>query len=218
MSISTIPAKLRLCLPALIALLFLTISQTPSQAQQFQDGRHYLSLPAPLATSSPGKIEVAYMFSYSSPHSNHNEPTMQRWSQRLPNDINLIYIPVGWSAPMALDRQVFYTLQMLGELGKYHQTAFDTHHQQRQRVGRIDDWARLFQNHGLNYEKFKRAANSFQVQSMVQKADVFSRSAGVRGIPSIVVNGQYLVTTSSIEDALRVTNYLVSQIRAQRNN
>ena len=44
----------------------------------------------------------------------------------------------------------------------------------------------------------------------------FAVASGIEGTPSMVVNGKYRVTARSMEDMLRVTDFLVAKERARK--
>ncbi|MGV3590310.1 MAG: thiol:disulfide interchange protein DsbA/DsbL, partial [Gammaproteobacteria bacterium] len=58
---------------------------------------------------------------------------------------------------------------------------------------------------------------SFQVNSAVRQADTRMRAYGVRGVPNLIVNGKYRITTGegvpTQADMLKVAEFLIEKER-----
>jgi thiol:disulfide interchange protein DsbA len=55
-----------------------------------------------------------------------------------------------------------------------------------------------------------------QVDALMQSARAFEVGIQLPGTPTMVVNGRYLITPRTHQDALRIADQLVTQLRAAR--
>ena len=109
--------------------------------------------------------------------------------------------------------QAYYTAETLGVRPAVHTAIFDGIHQARQDLRRPDLLAELFETHAdVSAEDFSAAYNSFSVRSRVQQAKAKTRAYRVTGVPSMVVNGKYMVDGQLAKGnarMLEVVDYLV---------
>src|SRR5262245_41324719 len=111
-----------------ISLLFATVAsaQPPPIA-----GIHFRELkqPQPLAVS-PGKIEVVEFFWYRCPHCYALEPELEALLAKLPAGVQFRRVPVIFGDHWAIDAQILYTLEALGEFDRLHRGLLDAIHQE----------------------------------------------------------------------------------------
>jgi thiol:disulfide interchange protein DsbA len=181
------------------------------------EGRHYTKLAQPVAvTVPPGKIEVVEFFSYGCPHCYALEPTLEAWAKRLPNDVVLKRVPVGFNALYENYQKIFYALEAMGKLDTMHVKVFDAIHQQRQRLDKEADIAAFMSANGVDGAKFLELYKSFTVQSKVRQAKQLAEAYKIEGVPTFGVQGRYTTSGSqagSNERALAVTDVLVQTAR-----
>lgn len=181
------------------------------------EGRHYTKLAQPVPVSAPaGKIEVVEFFSYGCPHCYALEPTLEGWAKRLPNDVVLKRVPVGFNALYENYQKIFYALEAMGQLEGMHMKVFNAIHQQRQRLDKEADIAAFMTANGLDGAKFIELYKSFSVQSKARQAQQLSQAYKIEGVPTMAVQGRYTTSGSqagSNERALAVTDALVQSVR-----
>lgn len=204
----------------LFSLLFVAfIGSTASCADELQSGRDYSVLDQPLAVPKD-KIEVVEFFSYGCPHCNDFHPALDAWAAKLPKDVTLRRVPVSFNRPpWARLSRLYFTLDAMGELTRLNGAVFKALHEERINFNSdeaIIDWA---VKNGLDGKKFGAMLSSFSVQSMVPRADKESASAHIQGVPSLVVDGKYLLINESAAnfgDLLQHVDTLVAKARAER--
>jgi thiol:disulfide interchange protein DsbA len=181
------------------------------------EGTHYTKLAQPVPVSTPaGKIEVVEFFSYGCPHCYALEPTLEAWAKRLPNDVVVKRVPVGFNALYENYQKIFYALEAMGQLEAMHQKVFNAIHQQRQRLDKEADIAAFMTANGLDGAKFIELYKSFTVQSKAKQAQQLSQAYKIEGVPTMAVQGRYTTSGSqagSNERALAVTDALVQSVR-----
>ena len=74
---------------------------------------------------------------------------------------------------------------------------------------------------GIDPAAFDKAWTSFQVTSAVKQAGVRMREYGVNGVPNLIVNGKYRVSSGDAvttqADMLKVVDFLVAKERSSKN-
>lgn len=208
----------------LVAALLLVAGTAPAAVQPGED---YVLLNPPQPTSGD-KIEVLEFFFYGCSHCYDLHPQLSAWKNTMPKDVELIYLPVpnfqaSWE-PMA---RTFYALESLGQVNQLHDALFKAWH-----VDHIDlsDEAAITNFvalHGVDRAKFSAAYNSFSMQSKVVRAKQMVSSYGIRGTPTLVVDGKYVLTGTkqgvvngerqlvglAAADKIRVLNEVIAMAR-----
>ena len=72
--------------------------------------------------------------------------------------------------------------------------------------------------HGVDTKKFAAAYRSFTVESKLKRAAQLTQAYKIDGVPSMAVDGKYVVNTDNIksfEQLLGVTDYLIEMVRKQ---
>jgi len=66
-------------------------------------------------------------------------------------------------------------------------------------------------------KKFGAAYNSFSLAGKVARSNQLVRSYGVRGTPTIAVDGKYIITGLEPADTVRVLNEVIEIARKERS-
>ena len=192
----------------------------PAQAQ-LATGRDYVAIDPPITTDTPAKIEIIEFFSYACPHCNDLSPHLNRWAAKLPSDVALRRVPVGFNSPFyQLMARLYYALEAIGELQRLDEPLFHAIHVKGLKLvdeRSIADWVTA---QGVDAKKFSDAFYAFGVVSKAKRADQLAQAAHITGVPAIVVDGRYLVTGKDIKtlpDLLALTDKVIDKRRAERN-
>jgi thiol:disulfide interchange protein DsbA len=209
---------------SLFASLLMLVAFTSSYADTPQvpkEGTEYLPTTQVMPTDNPAKIEVIELFWYGCPHCYHLEPALDAWLKKLPKDVEFRRVPgiarPEW-VPMA---KAYYTLEALGITDKLHAALFDAIHKQKvlNPVDEVAAIAWITKQSGLDRKKVEDTYRSFSVTTKVSRAYQVFQTSGATGVPSLIVEGRYLTSSTlagSTDDALRVTDYLIAKVRAER--
>ncbi|OIR09751.1 thiol:disulfide interchange protein DsbA precursor [mine drainage metagenome] len=195
-----------------VALLCATYAQAEVMA-----GRDYKVMSSPMPTSSGKKVEVLEFFFYGCPHCYHLHPYISAWEKKMPKDVALEYVPVifndSWE-PMA---HTYYALEAMGKIKDLHDALFEAWN-----VQNIDlnDEARITEfvaKHGVDRSKFDAGYNSFAVSSKIARSNQLVQSYGIRGTPTIAVDGKYIITGLQPQETIRVLDEVVALARKERS-
>ncbi len=197
----------------LVAAVLIFSTQVFAETQL---GRDYKQL-------SPGqpvrgeKIEVLEFFFYGCSHCFHLHPSLSAWEKKMPKDVELQLVPTifrdSWE-PMA---RTFYALEAMGQLRRLHDDLFNAWN-----VNNIDlsDEAKILDfvaQRGVDRAKFSADYNSFTMSSKVSRSNQMVRDYGIRGTPTVIVDGKYVVTGLTPEETISVLNDLIVKARKERS-
>lgn len=184
------------------------------------EGKDYFAIKPPQPTSDASRIVVTEFFSYQCPHCNSFARPFTSWSGKLPADVRAerVAVSIGHSSwePMA---RAFYALEAMKVTAKVDEALFTAIHRQGAKLvteSSIADW---LGKHGVSRSEFTKFYGSFSVQLKTKRADELSRAHRIPSVPSLVIDGRYMVTTvddGTFDDQLKVADHLVEKVRRER--
>jgi thiol:disulfide interchange protein DsbA len=151
----------------------------------------YEKLSPPQPTEGNGKIEVIEFFWYGCPHCYRLEPSLNAWLKNKPADVVFKRVHAIPNEAWGRHAYIYYTLEAMGLLDKYHEKVFDAiHKDQKNLLNRKirDEW---LQQNGIDPQKFSEVEQSFGVNSKVKRAAQMTQEYKVDGVPRIIVDGKY---------------------------
>lgn len=186
-----------------------------------QMGREFDRTAQTIATDNPNKIEVTELFWYGCGHCHQMEVPLNAWVKKLPADVVFKRIPglpnQSW-APMA---KTYYAMETLGVLEKLHTPLFDAIHKQKTLNPTNEkaaiDW--VTKQSGLDKIKVEEAFKSFTTNTQLNRAANIFRASGATGVPSLVINGQFITSSTMAgnnDAALKTADYIIANIRADK--
>jgi thiol:disulfide interchange protein DsbA len=200
---------------ALAALLATAVLAPAALAQQTQQAP-FLHISPPIATDSAGKVEVVEFFWYECPHCYDLEPLLDRWIPKLGKDVQFKRVPATFNERWRLSARVFYALESMGIEDKLHKPLMDAIHKDRLRVTDDKQLAEWLGKQGVDVAKFQATLKSFAVESRLKRADQLVRDTKLDGVPALMVNGRYLVTTQGgPQRMLDTADALIEQARKE---
>jgi thiol:disulfide interchange protein DsbA len=197
----------------------------PAASEKYIAGTHYQVIPVAVRTANPDKIEVNEVFWYGCPHCMHFEPALEPWVKSLSADVDFERTPAIWRPNMEAHARIYYAAKQLGVLETMHPIVFKAMQEEKQDLDTEDQIAKLFVAHGIADAAFRKAYNSFSVQSLTKQGDARVRSYGITGTPQLVINGKYLVAagrkdesnpnsvTITQTDMLDIASFLIAKER-----
>lgn len=180
-------------------------------------GKDYTPISPAQPTDDPAKIEVLEFFSYGCPHCSDFHPVISAWAAKLPGDVVFRRVPVSFGrAAWANAARLYYTLEATGELARLDGEVFKAIHSDR--INLFEEKAILewVAKKGVDQKKFTEAFNSFGVMSKVKRGDQLAQAYKIQGVPSVAVDGKYLVGGKDFSDVLAITDKLVAKVRSEK--
>ena len=178
------------------------IADLPSQHQlpngRWKPGVNYDPVVPAQPTSVPaGKVEVMQAFWYGCPHCYDLEEHLAAWRKSKPDYVEFVRVPVMWGPVHRAHAQLYYTLKQLGR-NDLDQKVFETLHQgTNPLVGNTPEETfsrqlQFAQANGIDPDAFRKAYNSFAVNSDLQRAEEIGDRYHIEAVPQIIINGKYM--------------------------
>jgi thiol:disulfide interchange protein DsbA len=175
--------------------LLLASAIGPAQAQSaLQANREYVRLDPPQPVASGDRIEVIEFFYYGCPVCYELEPMLTRWSVEAPGDIVLRRVPALASASWENFARLYYALETLGEVTRLHWPIYEGFHFDDISLSEEPVMLEWVSRNGVDAQKFLDAYRSPAIQAKVTEAREMIRTYGVKGVPSIAVDGKFLTS------------------------
>lgn len=186
-------------------LMAAAVMETPSDpAMRWQKGVNYKMLvPVQPTSAPPDKVEVTYIFWYACNHCYALDPFLESWKEKKAPYIQYTRLPVMWGPAHRAHARLFYALEALGKLDELHSAVFREIQVNKNFLVTNDpveteqmqmDFAR---RNGISEVDFRKAYNSFAVETNLQRADQMTKRYQVTGVPFMVINGKYTTDVGS---------------------
>ena len=199
-----------------LAAATLALAAFPSQAQQSS----YATLSPPQPTEAGGKIEVIEFFWYGCSHCYNLEPAVTGWLKSVPKDVVFKRVPAVPSDSWGEMARVFYTLEAMGELDKYHQKVFDAMHQEKLNLANKKVREEWLAKNGIDVAKYNETEKSFSVATKMQRAKQLTYAYKVDSVPRLVVNGKYFTSAEQAggaQNMFPIVDQLIGMTRKEKS-
>lgn len=191
---------------------------SPVSAQPIQPEVDYRVLSRTQPVPRGNRIEVIEFFFYPCPYCNELAPEVERWQKTLPPDVVFRRSPVvrhdSW-VPLA---KIYFALETLGEVARLHLAVYQSYHTDHLQINRepvVETWAA---KNSLDGAKFMASYRSAEVQLKVDLARKMTLDYEVQAMPSFVVDGRYITSTSMTSNVPQVLSVVDALIRFARRN
>ena len=180
------------------------------------EGSNYKLIDPAQPTSSGNKVEVLEFFFYGCSHCFHLHPELSAWEKKIPKDVDLVFVPTifnpGWE-PMAY---TYYALEVLGKNHELHNALYDAWNVSNINLSDESKIAAFVAKHGVDSKKFSEAYHSFGVQSKIMRSKQLTQTYAIRGTPTLIVDGKYLITGLQPGETVKVLAELIEKARKER--
>lgn len=180
----------------------------------YVEGTHYFPTAEKLSTTDAEKVVVVEMFSYTCPHCFALEPEIEEWKKTLSDNVEFVKVPAIFRDSWLELARVFYAAEATGDLAMLHPKLFNAIHVGKRHLSTEDQLLDFVEEQGIDRDAFLKTMNSFSVKGKVKQALIMSRTSGITGVPSFIVNGEYRTDASSAgsaEDLFKVVDMLIEQ-------
>jgi thiol:disulfide interchange protein DsbA len=159
---------------------------------------------------------VAEIFSYLCPHCYDFESLLQAWTKKQSADVVLVQTHASFNHNWPIYQRAYYTIVALGVKDKVQDAVFSSVFVGKKELLTAEAWADFLSLYGVDKQKTISTFNSFGVNSQVKQADNRVRDMKIASTPTMVVDGRFKVAVSKHEDMLKVAQFLVDKVRAER--
>ncbi len=194
------------------------LSTSALRSVQAQALQGYQMISPALTTRNSDKIEVLEYFWFGCPHCFAFEPSINGWKANKPDYVDFVREAPPLNPAWEPHSRSFYAAEIMGVTDQFFDSMFNGIHVDRRSLRHPDAIAKFAGELGIDRQKFRKTMDSFAVNTRMNQAMQLARASGIRGVPSIVINGKYLTGGSlagSHEGILRVIDERVAEEYAQ---
>jgi len=198
-------------------LMILVLLWTTQALAEPVEGKDYQLLNPPQPTHSGNKVEVLEFFFYGCSHCYNLNPMISAWEKKAPKDVQFSYVPAIFNPAWEVGARTFYALDSLGLREKLHDDLFNAWHEN---IELIDEASTtdFLAKHGVDRKKFSDAYNSFSMQSNIVRAKQMEQVYGIRGTPTLIIDGKYLITGLHPAETIQALTALVEKARKEHKH
>jgi thiol:disulfide interchange protein DsbA len=201
----------------LLASAFVLLAGTASA--QVQLGREFQRIEPQRPVAVDGRIEVIEFFYYGCPVCYETQPFLSRWLGTAPEYVAKRRVPALSTEAWEPFAKLFYTLETLGLVGRFHWPVYDHFHFEDVKLNDekiMVDWAA---RNGIDRQKFVETYGSSGVAAKVTQARELLKAYDVRGVPTFIVDGRFLTSArlaGGTQQVIQVVDHLVKLAREER--
>ena len=204
----------------LVLIAALTLAAPVAIAADPVEGKDYFRINPAVPTSDATKIVVTEYFSYQCPHCYTFAKPFAAWSARLAQDVKADRAAVSIGhASWAAAGQAFYALTAMKAVPGIDDAFFGAIHRERKNLGDEASIAAWVAGQGIDRVAFEKIYGSFSVQLQTKRAEDQSRKVRLPSVPSLVIDGRYLVPIADdgdFRDQLALVDGLIARARRER--
>ena len=172
--------------------MVITVLLTSNAKGDFTEGVHYEKLESPIEkVNDTSKLEIVELFWYGCPHCFEFEPFLKRWIDQNDQKVKLTQVPAVFSKNWIPHAKAFYSAQNVGYFDALHKNLFKAIHVHREKVYTKSKLIKFASDVGIPESEFEKSFSSFKTDLQVKKAMAITKSSGIRGVPAIIVGGEY---------------------------
>ncbi|TKB50650.1 thiol:disulfide interchange protein DsbA/DsbL [Ferrimonas sediminicola] len=195
----------RLFALALMAVAFV------APAQEFREGVHYKVVDGLSESNTP---VVREFFSYYCGHCYRFDPAFKQITLALGDKVNIERTHVSFNRDSwKLAAKGFYISEILGVSGQTHEAFFSRIQQDGKPLHSDAELRQFFVDHGVSGADYDRVASSGDLKLKLADGDSRTALAKITGVPSVLVNGKYLVVNPgrTLGDYVELVQYLLTR-------
>lgn len=214
---------------AVLSILLVGCSKDPAVANQdkivsgyspsslYQEGKHYSRLQQPIVEPNLAHYLTEY-FWLGCPHCQNFEPLLKGYLAQNPK-VTLVRKHPALGERWAIDASIFYGLTFNGH-EHLIDPLFELYRQTRIEQNALPDNSAItafLQHHKIDLEVFSEQLQDEAIIQAMEQANREMLDNRLRGVPSLVVNGKYLVNgeqpadIKTQEDYYQLLDYLLSK-------
>lgn len=206
-----------------LAAVALGLSAGAWAADPIEEGVDYQVIQSGDGVKADGVVRVEEFFAYGCPHCHHLEGPLEAWLEKRGEKVELIRYPLPFSQNSVAPTTAFYAAQQVlekegnaGQLAKIHAPVFHALHEERRAFGSGEEVRQFYAEQGVEVpaEAFAQV-HAESAEALARKAyDVF-QTTQARGVPTLVVDGRYVVGGKGPERTVEIIDALVTKVEAE---
>lgn len=193
---------------AILFLFVVGLISVSVQAKPYVEGVDYTQVAGIPESNVP---VVREFFSYNCPHCYRQDPLFKQTEALLKGKVEFARTPVGAGrTSWILSQEAYYLAQKFKLSPQFHGNIFNRIHEKGQAFTRKDQLTDYIVKQGVKRADVETAINSADVSLAIANFDTQAQLAGIRGVPALLVNGKYLISSKhrSAEELAELVTYL----------
>ena len=164
----------------------------------------------------PGQVEIVEFFWYGCRHCHSFEPYLENWLAQAPSNVVFRRVPMlSRQKQWMLHGRAYFISQELDQLDRLHPEMFRTIHEEGKRIATRESLRAFYQRNGVAPERFDALYASEEVVARLEQAALWAKRLGVVSVPTIAVNGKYLVSARTAGSTERILDVVSALIRKE---
>ncbi|SDS93283.1 Thiol:disulfide interchange protein DsbA [Halopseudomonas xinjiangensis] len=206
-----------------MAMLALGASSFAWAAEPIEEGADYQVIQSGDGISRDGVVRVEEFFAYGCPHCHHLEGPLEAWLEKNEDEVELVRYPLPFSENSVAPTTAFYAAQKVLEeegnadqLAKVHAPVFHALHEERRVFANAGEVRQFYAEQGVEVpaEAFGRVHDE-SAESLTRKAYEVFQTTQSRGVPTLVVDGRFVVGGKGPERTVEIVDALVARAQAE---
>jgi thiol:disulfide interchange protein DsbA len=198
-------------------LLSLPLVAVIAAEQAFEEELHYFEVIPPQPGAEGDRVQVLEFFWYACPHCYTLEPHLNGWLEKKPDNIEFDRVPAMFPREdVVLHAKTYYALRLMGVEDELHEKIFRVIHDEDRQLKTQKDMEAFLDEQKIDLEAYRKAMQSFAVQTQARRAAVLAQRFDVSGVPAIVVDGKYRTTGLGGSTTMEVTDYLIQRVEEEK--
>lgn len=187
-----------------IALTLFATASVSAQGSKYVEGTHYTVI----SEKGTNKPELREYFSYYCPACRAYEPYLSEFEKVLPEGVKLEKTHVDFMGHSSQEIQFMLSKALIisektGVAKNFSPAVFKYLQTDRAKVNSEKDVRNIFVLSGGDGEKFDKGMKNFSIISQAKRnkktQDKLSKARHLSGVPTMVVNGKYLIDSKSLD-------------------
>jgi thiol:disulfide interchange protein DsbA len=188
-----------------IALTLFAATAIAAQDSKFEEGKHYTVI----SEQTTNKPELREYFSYYCPACRAYEPYLNEFKKVLPKGVKLEKTHVDFMQQTSPEIQFMLSKALIiaektAVAKKFSPAIFNYLQTERATINSEEDIRNIFVLSGGDGAKFDKGMKNFSIISEAkrnkQTQDKLSAARQLTGVPTMVVNGKYLINSKALDD------------------
>ena len=195
-----------------VALTLFVTATVSAQGSKFEEGKHYTII----SEQGTNKPELREYFSYYCPTCRAYEPYLNQFKKVLPTGVKLEKTHVDFMGHTSADIQFMLSkAHIIAEKTavdkKFAAAVFKYLQTDRKKFSSENDIRKIFIASGGDGAKYDRGMKSFSIVSQAKRnkkvQDKLSKARQLTAVPTMVVNGKYLINSKSLDQKSFFADY-----------
>ena len=158
------------------------------------------------------KVEVVEFFGLFCPHCRNFSPVIQKWAERLPNNVEFKKLHVPFRE--ISHQRLYFTLKKMGLIDEYLDKLFADIQDKRLPLKDFLSITIWIEDNGLSPTDFEKEWNSNEVKNNMKEASSLMKLFKITGVPQIIVDGEFLTSPAMVGSNRRIIgllDYLIAE-------